>query len=149
MRPTTYILSGLALLVVIYIAGGQFSLWPAGIFNSAQVLSVVVLAPPGGGGGTGGGGTGGTGGGGAGGGGGGGAPPPPLTAQPTLPTNEACTKKGDINHDGKVNLVDFSILAYWYKRPLTAEALKQCIDQNGDGKVTLADFSILAYFWTK
>jgi hypothetical protein len=46
MRPTTYILSGLALLVVIYIAGGQFSLWPAGIFNSAQVLSVPVAGVP-------------------------------------------------------------------------------------------------------
>ena len=55
----------------------------------------------------------------------------------------------DLNGDGKVNIVDFSILAYWFKRPLTAAAVKQCVDQTQDGKVSLADFSILAYYWTK
>lgn len=55
--------------------------------------------------------------------------------------------KYDLNCDGRVNLVDFSILAYWWKRPLTAAA-KQRVDFNGDGKVDLVDFSILAYNWT-
>lgn len=55
--------------------------------------------------------------------------------------------KYDLNCDGRVNLVDFSILAYWWKRPLTAVA-KQRVDFNGDGKVDLVDFSILAYHWT-
>ncbi len=51
---------------------------------------------------------------------------------------------GDYNEDGGVNLVDFSIAAYWYKRtdPPTF------IDLNKDGKVDLIDFSILAYHWT-
>ncbi len=52
--------------------------------------------------------------------------------------------KGDLNNDGRVNLVDFSILAYWYKRanpPASA-------DLNGDGKVDLTDFSIMAFYWT-
>lgn len=51
---------------------------------------------------------------------------------------------GDVNADGRVNLVDFSILAYWYKRPnspLTA-------DMNRDGKVDLVDVSIMIYHWT-
>jgi hypothetical protein len=51
---------------------------------------------------------------------------------------------GDVNGDGKVNLVDFSVVAYWFGRsgaPKTA-------DLNGDGKVNLVDFSILAYHWT-
>jgi hypothetical protein len=52
--------------------------------------------------------------------------------------------KGDLNSDGRVNLVDFSITAYWYKRanpPAPA-------DLNSDGKVDLVDFSIMAFNWT-
>lgn len=53
-------------------------------------------------------------------------------------------KKSDVNNDGRVNLVDFSITAYWYKR-LSPPASS---DLNGDGKVDLVDFSIMAYYWT-
>lgn len=56
-------------------------------------------------------------------------------------------RKGDFNCDGKVNLIDYSITAYWYKRVLTQNA-KKGIDLNNDGKVDLKDFSILAYYWT-
>jgi len=52
--------------------------------------------------------------------------------------------KADMNNDKRVNLVDFSILAYWYKRP----SPPQNVDLNGDGKVDLVDFSIMAYYWT-
>lgn len=52
--------------------------------------------------------------------------------------------KNDPNLDGKINIVDFSILAYWYKRPTPPEE----IDLNFDGEVNLVDFSILAYHWT-
>lgn len=52
--------------------------------------------------------------------------------------------KGDINNEGRVNLIDFSIVAYWYKRPLPPAK----VDLNSDGKIDLADFSILAYYWT-
>ncbi len=55
--------------------------------------------------------------------------------------------KGDLNNDKRVSLIDFSILAYWYKRPLTTEA-KTNIDLNNDGKINLVDFSIMAYYWT-
>lgn len=57
--------------------------------------------------------------------------------------------KGDLNKDGKVNLVDFSIAAYWYKRPLS-ESFKiiEAERLNGDAKVDLVDFSIMAYYWT-
>ena len=57
--------------------------------------------------------------------------------------------KGDLNADGRVNLVDFSIAAYWYKRPISAEfAVKEKERLSGDGKVDLIDFSIMAYYWT-
>ena len=54
------------------------------------------------------------------------------------------TVKGNLNDDGKVNLIDFSIMAYWYNRP--TPPMK--IDLNSDGKVNLIDFSIMAYYWT-
>jgi hypothetical protein len=53
-------------------------------------------------------------------------------------------QKSDLNHDNRVNLVDFSIMAYWYKKPNPPEA----IDLNHDGKIDLIDFSILAFNWT-
>lgn len=53
-------------------------------------------------------------------------------------------KKGDANNDGKVNLVDFSVEAYWYKRPSPPA---EC-DLNKDGKIDLIDLSIMAYNWT-
>ena len=52
--------------------------------------------------------------------------------------------KGDSNGDGRINLIDFSIIAYWYKRP----APPASVDLNGDGNVDLVDFSIMAYYWT-
>lgn len=57
--------------------------------------------------------------------------------------------KGDVNNDGRVNLVDFSVLAYWWKKPLT-DWVKTNIDSKlfPDGKIDLKDFSILAYYWT-
>jgi len=57
--------------------------------------------------------------------------------------------KGDLNREKRVNLVDFSIAAYWYKRPLSSEMQKiECEQLNCDGKIDLVDFSIMAYYWT-
>jgi len=54
-----------------------------------------------------------------------------------------CANNPDINKDGKINLIDFSIMAYWWKRALP---LNSPVDLNG--KLSLADFSILAFYWT-
>ncbi len=59
-------------------------------------------------------------------------------------SKKICDKRGDVNADCKVNLVDFSIVAYWYNRP----APPRNVDINSDGKVSLVDFSIMAYNWT-
>jgi len=57
--------------------------------------------------------------------------------------------KADLNCDGRVNLIDFSIAAYWYKRKLSPSfAIIEKERLNGDGKVDLVDFSIMAYYWT-
>ena len=53
-------------------------------------------------------------------------------------------EKGDLNDDKKVNLIDFSVLAYWYQRPSPLAK----VDLNNDGKINLIDFSIMAYYWT-
>jgi len=50
--------------------------------------------------------------------------------------------KADLNHDGRVDLVDFSIMLYWWGR------YNECADQNSDGIVDLIDFSIMLYWWT-
>jgi len=48
----------------------------------------------------------------------------------------------DLNRDGKVNLIDFSILLYWWGKE------NRSADLNQDGKVDLPDFSIMLYYWT-
>jgi len=63
--------------------------------------------------------------------------------------NKTCSKKADFNNDCRVNLVDFSIVAFWYLRTLTpAFILREATHLNGDGKVNLVDFSIMAFHWT-
>lgn len=62
----------------------------------------------------------------------------------TIPKPTGCATAGDMNTDCRVNLIDFSILAYWYKKA----GVPASVDLNGDGKVTIVDFSILAYYWT-
>ncbi len=65
-----------------------------------------------------------------------------------LKTTEKCPK-ADLNVDCRVNLVDFSIAAYWYNRILSDSFKSLEIEKlNGDGKVDLVDFSIMAYYWT-
>lgn len=56
---------------------------------------------------------------------------------------------GDLNDDGSVNLVDFSIAAFWYKRVLSGEIITIEAERlNADGNMNLVDFSIIAYHWT-
>ncbi len=52
--------------------------------------------------------------------------------------------KGEVNNDGRVNIVDFSIAAYWFGRPNPPTN----VDLNKDGKLNLVDFSIMAFYWT-
>lgn len=53
-----------------------------------------------------------------------------------------CKSTGDLNCDGSVNLVDFSILLFNWAS--TAEVA----DINSDGTVSLPDFSIMLFYWT-
>lgn len=66
-----------------------------------------------------------------------------TTTTIALPAPKSATTC-DLNADRKVNLIDFSIEAYWYKRSSPSAN----VDFNGDNKVDLVDFSIMAYHWT-
>lgn len=55
------------------------------------------------------------------------------------------TKRSDLNNDGLVNIIDFSMLLYyWHKMPpVTSKA-----DITKDGTVDIFDLSIMLYDWT-
>jgi hypothetical protein len=82
-------------------------------------------------------------GGGGGGGGGGGA----GASAPAAPATSGVIVGADLNGDGKVNSVDFSIMLAFWK---TAAPFKNPgVDINHDGHVNSIDFSILLYQWGK
>ncbi len=59
------------------------------------------------------------------------------------------SKRGDLNNDGSVNLVDFSIAGFWYGKKLSIQILTTESSQlNGDGVISLTDLSIMAFYWT-
>ncbi|MFA5051928.1 MAG: dockerin type I domain-containing protein [Patescibacteria group bacterium] len=62
-------------------------------------------------------------------------------------TSDQCSNSlaADINCDSKVNLIDFSILLFFWNttNPTNARA-----DINRDTKVNITDFSILLFYWT-
>jgi hypothetical protein len=74
--------------------------------------------------------------------GGGGGIPASLPTQSPVPS---CPKSADLNTDGRVDLVDFSMLAFWWGQPI---ASTEPSDLNCDGQITLADFSIMQFFAT-
>lgn len=66
------------------------------------------------------------------------------SALSTVPIENECPLQGDFNNDCLVNLVDFSILAYWYQ----GVGFPLIVDLNNDNQISIADFSILSYYWT-
>ncbi|MDB9944394.1 dockerin type I domain-containing protein, partial [bacterium] len=52
----------------------------------------------------------------------------------------------DLNRDGFVNLIDFSILLFWWNSD--GGASDPPADINADGNVSLTDFSIMIFNWT-
>jgi hypothetical protein len=94
--------------------------------------------------------------GGGGGGGGGGIIGTPSISVPTVPipntsssstAAEIAIERSDINDDGKVNSVDFSIMLAYWKTPVIPKNVN--VDLNHDGKVNSVDFSILLSQWGK
>lgn len=64
-----------------------------------------------------------------------------------LPTG-ICTGP-DINQDGRVDIVDFSIFLFWWSVHVrTTPGANICVDFNNDNNVDIVDFSIMMYAWT-
>ncbi|MGC9610985.1 MAG: fibronectin type III domain-containing protein [Minisyncoccia bacterium] len=57
---------------------------------------------------------------------------------------EKAAKAIDPSGSGKVNIVSFSIMAFWYAKPNPPKKL----DLNNDGKINLIDLSVLAHYWS-
>ena len=79
---------------------------------------------------------------------------PPLATSTAATTSEAANPEpqkpaiiGDLAGHGRVDIIDFSILAYWFGRRLPADILKR-LGPGADALVDIKDFSILAYHWT-
>ena len=62
-----------------------------------------------------------------------------------LPPGALVCQGADLNFDSKVNIIDFSILLYFWEQTRPANA---CADINFDGIVNIVDFSIMMYQWT-
>jgi len=62
---------------------------------------------------------------------------------------ELACSGADFNFDTRVNIVDFSILIfYWQKNPSIGNITNACTDLNTDNIVNIFDFSILMHQWT-
>ncbi len=64
-----------------------------------------------------------------------------------VPGEDSC--RADLNSDGQVNLIDFSVAAFWFNKPLSGDIIakeSECL--NADAKIDLIDFSIMAFHWT-
>lgn len=86
--------------------------------------------------------------------GGGGSYPPPVstTTLPSIPITippfsisppGSCHSVADLNCDGYVDIVDFSIMYYWYDK----DHVPARVDLAPDGVINLADFSVMAFYW--
>jgi len=79
---------------------------------------------------------------------------PPLTTESSFSTSlqlfvgvdGQATQPSDLNRDGSVNLIDFSILIFWWQTNGGDSDPPADINQNGN--VGLEDFSILLFNWT-
>lgn len=58
----------------------------------------------------------------------------------------AVPSSSDLNSDGSVNLIDFSILLFWWNTD--GGSSNPSADINSDGQVSLTDFSIMIFNWT-
>lgn len=77
-------------------------------------------------------------------------PPPIVIKPPVIPPGCIPGQNGispaDLNCDGRVNLIDFSILLYFLPRPIENS---RPADINRDNTVNLADLSIMFSEWTE
>lgn len=62
-----------------------------------------------------------------------------------VPRGVLVCQGADLNFDGEVDIIDFSILLYFWEQ---TEPENRCADINFNGIVDIFDFSIMMYWWT-
>jgi hypothetical protein len=67
-----------------------------------------------------------------------------VPGEPLPPPPSQLASCADYNKDYRINLIDFSILLFWFGK----DNPPKDIDCNGDHTINIKDFSILMYFWT-
>src|SRR3989344_2065251 len=73
-----------------------------------------------------------------------GATPTPIVIPPltTMPVG-FCHSIADLDCDGYVDIVDFSIMYYWFDKSDPPPR----VDLQREGNIDIADFSVMAYYW--
>jgi hypothetical protein len=72
-----------------------------------------------------------------------------ITKTESIKKPQRLCRIGDLNDDSYVDIVDFSIAAFWHKKVLReAFVSKEAECLNNDKKVDIYDFSLMAYYWT-
>jgi len=66
------------------------------------------------------------------------------TTEPAPEKETECDNYADLNCDGRVDIIDISILLYWFDKPNVSPK----VDLNADGRTDMTDLSILVYYWT-
>ncbi len=66
------------------------------------------------------------------------------TTEPAPEKETECDNYADLNCDGRVDIIDISILLYWFDKPNVSPK----VDLNVDGRTDMTDLSILVYYWT-
>lgn len=65
--------------------------------------------------------------------------------KPEVPDTKRILALCDFNGDGRCNIIDFSILLYYFDKP---PAVASRYDLNQDGGIDIVDVSILLFYWT-
>ena len=76
----------------------------------------------------------------------GGSPPSPVAPPAIKPPVISPPEKliGDFNNDNLCNIVDFSIMLYYFDKPID---IAKPYDLNNDGKLNIVDVLILLFYW--
>lgn len=67
---------------------------------------------------------------------------------PLAKTKPIKKEKADLNKDGRTDIIDLSVLLYWWTSPIIYRPYNPEADLNGDGKVDLRDVALLLANWT-
>ncbi|TSC78550.1 MAG: hypothetical protein G01um101429_726 [Parcubacteria group bacterium Gr01-1014_29] len=67
---------------------------------------------------------------------------------PLISVRQIKKNKADINDDGRVDMIDISILLFYWGSPIRFGPNSKQADLNGDGVVNLRDVSLMIAHWT-